>query len=106
MSRRPQPGDVWWVDFGMAAKVRPAVVVSRYPEDHELALLVVVPHTTAVRGNRWELAIPKPFLRHGVFNLQQVQPISLARLDRPLGQLSAEEFDLVRQGLVRELELQ
>jgi mRNA interferase MazF len=47
---RPQPGEIWRVDFGLAAKVRPARVLSDYPQDYELALMVVIPHTTAVRG--------------------------------------------------------
>jgi mRNA interferase MazF len=46
--KRTLPGEVWRVDFGLAAKVRPAVVLSDYPADNELALLVVIPHTTAV----------------------------------------------------------
>ena len=45
-------GEVWQVDFGLAAKVRPCLILSDYPADDELALVVVVPHTTAVRGNR------------------------------------------------------
>ena len=84
------PGEIWRVDFGMAAKVRPALVLSDFPRDEELALLVVIPHTTAVRGNRWELALPKPFLKPGVFHLQQIQPISLAHFDARLGVLTPE----------------
>lgn len=103
---RPQPGEVWWVDFGMAAKVRPALVMSEYPRDDELALLVVVPHTTAVRGNRWELALPKPFLKPGVFHLQQLQPLPLVRFEARLGALSAEEFQRVKAALVRVLSLE
>lgn len=105
MSRKPQPGDVWWIDFGLAAKIRPALIISRYPADDELALIVVIPHTTAVRGNRWELALAKPFLKPGVLHLQQIQPVSLARLDRPAGSLTTEELTLVRQRLSRELDL-
>jgi hypothetical protein len=30
------------------------LVLSDYPADDELALVVIIPHTTAVRGNRWE----------------------------------------------------
>lgn len=48
-------------------KVRPALILSDYPADNELALLVVIPHTTALRGNRWELSIPKPFLKPAHF---------------------------------------
>jgi mRNA interferase MazF len=68
------------VDLGLAAKVRSCLILSDYPADEELALVVVVPHTTAVRGNRWEVSIPKPFLEPGAFHLQQVQPVSLPRL--------------------------
>ncbi|HEY3914224.1 MAG TPA: type II toxin-antitoxin system PemK/MazF family toxin [Verrucomicrobiae bacterium] len=83
--KRTLPGEIWWVDPGMAAKVRPALVLSDYPADDELALLIVIPHTTAVRGNRWELEVPKPFFnKPGVFHLQQIQPISLARFESRL----------------------
>jgi mRNA interferase MazF len=104
--KRTLPGEIWRVDFGMAAKVRPALVLSDYPRDEELALLVVIPHTTAVRGNRWELALPKSFLKPGVFHLQQIQPISLAHFDARLGVLTPEEFKRVKETLVRLLNLQ
>jgi mRNA interferase MazF len=103
--RKPQPGDIWRIDFGIAAKVRPALILGRYPADDELALVVVIPHTTALRGNRWELALPKSFLKPGAFHLQQIQPVSLARLDAYLGSLTAEELAIVRARVVRELEL-
>ena len=104
--KRTLPGEIWRVDFGLAAKVRPALILSDYPADDELALLVVIPYTTAVRGNRWELTIPKPFLLTGAFHLQQVQPISLSRFDVRLGVLTPEEFKRVKETLVRLLNLQ
>lgn len=103
---RPSAGEVWLLDLGLAAKVRPCLILSDYPSDDELALVVVVPHTTAVRGNRWELALPKPFLAVGVFHLQQVQPVSLPRLERKLGALSADEFKRVGTALISLLHLQ
>jgi mRNA interferase MazF len=60
---------VWRVDLGLAAKVRPCLILSDYPADDELALIVVVPHTTSVRGNRWEFPVRKTFLKPGVFHL-------------------------------------
>jgi hypothetical protein len=39
-ARKTLPGEVWRVDFGLAAKVRPAVILSDYPTDDELALLI------------------------------------------------------------------
>jgi len=49
---RANPGEVWIVDLGLVAKVRPCLVLSDYPKDDELALVIIVPHTTAVRNNR------------------------------------------------------
>jgi mRNA interferase MazF len=69
-------GEIWIVDFGMAAKVRPALLLTGAPADDELDLVTLLRHTTALRGNRWELKIPKPFLKPGAFHLQQVQTIS------------------------------
>jgi mRNA-degrading endonuclease toxin of MazEF toxin-antitoxin module len=65
----------WIIDFGMAAKVRPALLLTGEPAVDELDLVTVLLHTTALRGNRWELAIDKPFLKSGAFHLQQVQTI-------------------------------
>jgi mRNA interferase MazF len=103
--KRTLPGEIWRIDFGLAAKVRPALILSDFPRDDELALVIVIPHTTAVRGNRWEMSISKSFLKNGVFHLQQVQPIPIARLDSKLGQLTLEEFANIKQLLARLLEL-
>ena len=103
--KRTLPGEIWRVDFGMAAKVRPALIISDYPADDELALLIVIPHTTALRGNSWELPIPKPFLKPGAFHLQQIQPIPLVRFEAKLGELMTDEFKKVRHTLVRLLNL-
>jgi mRNA interferase MazF len=102
---RTQPGDVWLVDLGLAAKVRPCLILSDYPADDELALIVVIPHTTAVRGNRWELAVPKRFLKPGVFHIQQIQAIPIARLQRKLGALTDDEFENVKAAIARLLSL-
>jgi hypothetical protein len=34
---RPSAGEVWLVDLGLAAKVRPCLILSDYPADDELA---------------------------------------------------------------------
>ena len=97
--RGVNPGEVWMIDFGMAAKVRPAVLLTGEPAADELDLVTVVLHTTALRGNRWELTIPKSFLKSGAFHLQQVQTISTAKLERRLGVLTAEEMTRMRNAL-------
>jgi mRNA interferase MazF len=98
-------GEVWTIDLGMVAKVRPCLLLTNYPADDELALVTVLPHTTALRGHRWELALPKPFLKPGAFHLQQVQSVSIARLERRLGALTADEWTTVQNGLAEYLGL-
>ena len=93
------------VDLGMTAKVRPCLLITDFPADDELALITVVPHTTALRGNRWELSIPKTFLKPGAFHLQQIQSVSVARLERKLGNLTEEEWQLVRTKLADRMSL-
>ncbi len=92
-------GEVWMVDLGMAAKVRPALLLTGEPAVDELDLVTVLLHTTSLRGNRWELNIPKPFLKSGAFHLQQVQTISTVKLERRLGVLTAEEMTRMRNAL-------
>ena len=48
-------GEVWQVDFGLAAKVRPALVLGCDIADEDRVLVAVVYHTTALRGSRYEV---------------------------------------------------
>lgn len=102
---KPVRGEIWQVDLGMTAKVRPCLVLSDYPADDELALILIVPHTTSVRGNRWEHLCQKPFLRPGVFHLQQLQPVSLVRFERKLGAFSSLELATLSKKLAQLLHL-
>jgi mRNA interferase MazF len=97
--RGVHPGEIWRVDFGLAAKVRPALLLTGDPDDDELDLVTVLLHTTALRGNRWELTLPKPFLQPGAFHLQQIQTVSTIKLERRLGFLTHEEMNRVLEAL-------
>ena len=98
-------GEVCLIDFGMVAKVRPALLLTGNPADDELDLVTVLLHTTALRGNRWELSISKPFLKPGAFHLQQVQTISTVKLERKLGSLNADEMKRASSALATRLSL-
>jgi mRNA interferase MazF len=98
-------GEVWQVDFGMAAKVRPALLLTGNPADDELDLVTVLLHTTSLRGNRWELSISKPFLKPGAFHLQQIQSVSTAKLERRLGILNETEMNQVLDALAERLRI-
>src|SRR5258705_12381456 len=93
------PGEGWMTDFGMTAKVRPALLLTGNPALDELDLVTVLLHTTSLRGNRWELNIPKPFLKPGAFHLQQIQTISTVKLERKLGVLTEGEMGQIRDAL-------
>ena len=97
------PGEVWLTDFGMAAKVRPSLLLTGNPADNELDLVTVVLHTTSLRGNQWELSIPKTFLKQGAFHLQQIQTISTVKLERRPGALTKSEMERVLALLARRL---
>jgi mRNA interferase MazF len=96
-------GEVWSVDFGLAAKVRPALLLIGNPADNELDLVTVLLHTTSLRGNRWELSVPKIFLKPGAFHLQQVQSVSTVKLERRLGVLTEAEMSQVLDALAKRL---
>ena len=93
------PGEIWLTDFEMTAKVRPALLLTGEAADDELDLVTVLLHTTALRGNRWELVIRKPYLKPRTFHLQQIQTVSTVRLERRLGKPSDEELSCVREAL-------
>jgi mRNA interferase MazF len=68
-------GEVWQVDLGLAAKVRPALVLSVPFLDHERALYAIIPHTTAPRGTRFEVNLAVAGLEAGVFDIQGLRSI-------------------------------
>jgi mRNA interferase MazF len=94
-------GEVWVVDFGLAAKVRAALLLTGAPADDELDVVTTLLHTTALRGNQWELSIPKSFLQPGAFHLQQIQTVSTIKLERRLGALTDEEMNRVLDALAQ-----
>ena len=102
---QPKRAEIWLVDLGLAAKVRPCLLLTDSPADDELALVTVLPHTTAIRGSQWEHACQKSFLKPGAFHLQQVQSVSIAKLVRRLGALDSAEMAKVAERLSSRLGL-
>lgn len=98
-----KPGEVWQTDLGMQAKVRPCLVLIPPPRNDELAVVTLVAHTTSVRGNRWELSVPKHFLEEGAFDVQRIVTVDISKLERKLGELTTQEFDEVLDKLAERL---
>ena len=100
-----KPGEVWMTDLGMAAKVRPCLVLTPPPtSDDELNVFTVVAHTTSRRNSRWEVPVQKSFLDgEGAFDVQRVATVAAVKLERKLGELGRAEFDTVLERLKERL---
>lgn len=88
-------GEVWLVDLGMTAKVRPALVLSVPPSDTDRALVTLVPHTTAVRNSSFETPIAVGFLKSGAFDGQSLVTVPSVRLLKRLGRLTGSQMSAV-----------
>ncbi len=89
----PLRGEVWLIDFGMAAKVRPAVVITVPYDVEDRALIGVVPHTTSLRGANLEIPVNPPFLhKKGAFMLQGFATLPPRHFIRHLGTLKQSEM--------------
>ena len=89
------------MDLGLAAKVRPALVLSVPVEDTDRSLVTLVPHTTALRQSRFEAVVPVPFLKPGAFDAQGIVTVPTIRLIRPLGALSGSQLEPVEKAVLR-----
>jgi mRNA interferase MazF len=101
----PRRGEVWLVDLGMVAKVRPCLVLSVPigPQDRVLATLIG--HTTSARGSQFEVSVQVRFLQAGAFDAQSLVTVPHAKLIRKLGDLPADQIVSVEDAVRRWLGL-
>ncbi|MCB1126201.1 MAG: type II toxin-antitoxin system PemK/MazF family toxin [Verrucomicrobiae bacterium] len=78
--RSVKRGEVWLIDFGLAAKVRPALVLGCDIGDEDRVLVTVVYHTTALRGSRFEVPLRVAGLKHGGFDAQGLYTVPAVKL--------------------------
>jgi mRNA interferase MazF len=101
-----KPGEIWRVDLGMTAKVRPCLILTRQPGSNELDVFTIVAHTTSLHGNCWEIPIPKPFLDiEGAFDVQRIATVASVKLEHRLGELKPAEFEKVLNLLAERLDI-
>ena len=99
-----KPGEVWIVDLGMVAKVRPCLILTPLPRGEDLDVFTVIAHTTACRGSRWEVPIPKPYLdEEGAFDVQRIATVASVKLERKLGEFTRGEMDSILDRLAERL---
>ena len=87
------------VDLGLAAKVRPCVVLSVPLEESDRSLVTVIPHTTTLRQTRFEIVVPARFLRPGAFDVQGIVTVPTVRLMSRLGMLTTEQLGFIERGV-------
>jgi len=95
------------VDLGMAAKVRPCVVVSVSNPDRQRNMCVVVPMTTEIRGGDCEIRFPKPpWLRQeSVVNVLGIAGVDNSKIERRIAAFPADKISEIESVLKRLLGL-
>ena len=102
MSKHAKRGEVWLVDLGMIAKVRPCLVVSIPAEDdNDRVLTTVLPHTTSTRESRFEVGSRVRFLKVGAFDAQNLVTIPNVNRIRCLGTLQSDQLAEVESTIKR-----
>jgi mRNA interferase MazF len=96
MATMPTRADVWLVDLGMVAKVRPCLVLNVPANDeNDRVLTTLVPHTTSTRNSRFEIRSNVRFLKPGAFDAQNIITIPTVKLIRRLGALPDDQMTQV-----------
>jgi mRNA interferase MazF len=100
-------GDVVTVDLGMAAKIRPCVVISVSKPDNQRNMSVVVPMTTEIRGGQCEIRFPKPaWLRQeSVVNVLGIAGVDNSKIERRISAFPADKMLEIESVLKRMLGL-
>ena len=95
----PQRGEVWLVDLGLAAKVRPALVISVPAGDTDRALVTLVPHTTSVRGSRFRSPCSRTVPAPWCIRRADLVTVPFVKLIRRLGHVHPIQLAQVEQGV-------
>jgi mRNA interferase MazF len=97
---KPSRGEIWLVDLGMVEKIRPALVLSGVCADSDRDLITVIPHTTTLRGSRFEIAVPMPFLKPGAFLAQSPATVPAPRSLKCLGRMQPADVSRIETALL------
>ena len=99
-------GEVWLVDLGMVAKVRPCLVISIPNLVQDRALVTVVTHTTSTRGSRFEVPVRTRYLdAAGAFDAQSIVTVPEAKFLRKLGTLQPDQISAIQNAVRQWLKL-
>ena len=82
---QPKRGEAWLADLGLAAKVRPVLVVSIPYSDADYALVCVIPRTATPHGSQFEVNMQMPGLQPDAFNLQGMLAVPNCQISQEVG---------------------
>ena len=100
MAQTPTRNEVWLVDLGLVAKVRPCVILSIPADDeNDRVLTTVIPHTTSTRESRFEVSSAVRFLKAGAFDAQNIVTIPTVKLIRRLGTLPVDQMAAIEKAV-------
>jgi mRNA interferase MazF len=105
MARIARRGEIWMIDLGLAAKVRPCLILSTDFRDDERAVVTYVPRTTSLRGGRFEVSHQAPRFLPGAFDAQNIGTVPVAKLMKFLVQADASTLEQVEAAVGRWLGL-
>ena len=96
-----KPGEVYRADLGLAAKVRPVLIVSREDPNRPRDLVLAVPLTTQNRGSQYEVTMPRVrFLREiSTANIQGLQAFCPGEIQGPIGRFEQPAMSAVKAAL-------
>jgi mRNA interferase MazF len=89
----------------MVEKARPALILSGPCGATDRNLITVIPHTTTLRGSRFEIHIPLPYLKPGAFLAQSPATVPTPRAQKRLGQISEAQVRQIEDALLEWLEI-
>jgi mRNA interferase MazF len=101
MKANPRPGEVYFVDLGMAEKARSILVVSVRDEQAPLAVITGLSFTRQYHQSPYEVGLPKlPWMREQSYvNVQSLSGYKFVELQRLLGKLDASVMQQVQKAL-------
>lgn len=95
--------------MGLKAKFRPLMVVSREDPDAERALSVCIPCTTAIRGGKYEVPLPRvkwlPGSDEGVANVLGIESVEHHRFERRAGRYESSVLAAVHKRIAWMIEV-
>ena len=96
---RAKRGEIWIADLGLAAKVRPVLVLSVAYEGQERAIVSYVIRTTSLRGAQYEVRHETRGMPNGAFDAQGLGSIPEIKLERRVGLVDSETLAKVEKAV-------